>query len=62
MIIFIFSIVADYDLNAQNLPEDDYDLFDSNYPLQEQKRYPVCIIFMRMKTKFKVLSLSEGKS
>merc|ERR1712063_232563 len=29
---------VDYDLNAQNLPEDDYDLFESNYPLQEQKR------------------------
>ena len=59
MIIFIFCIVVDYDLDAQNLPEDDYDLFKSNYPLQEQKRYPICIIFMRTKPKLKVLSLSE---
>merc|ERR1711976_163157 len=37
-IMHLYQASVDYDLNAQNLPEDDYDLFDSNYPLQEQKR------------------------
>ena len=34
----IFIVLVDIDRNAQYFPGDDYDLYESNYPLQEQKR------------------------
>ena len=38
MLMLIFIVLVDDGLSAQNWSEDEYDLYESHYPLQEQKR------------------------